>query len=156
MMAGETIATIAANEYLLRLEVPERHARFMKRGDPIRIGARGLASGGEVVGEGRIVQVYPELAGGRVVADAEAPGLGSYFVGERVRIWISAGKRKTIIVPSDYVFRRHGLDYVKVAQAAGEAIDLVIQPGQPVTLNGAPPGVEILSGLKAGDRLIRP
>ncbi|MGF1619954.1 MAG: efflux RND transporter periplasmic adaptor subunit [Rhodomicrobiaceae bacterium] len=156
MMAGETIATIAANEYLLRLELPERHARFMKQGDPIRVGARGLASGDEVVSEGRIVQVYPELAGGRVVADAEAPGLGSYFVGERVRIWISAGKRKTIIVPADYVFRRHGLDYVKVARAEGEAIDLVVQPGQPVTLNGAPPSVEILSGLRAGDRLIRP
>ncbi len=42
VMAGESIATIAANEYVLRLELPERHARFMKVGDAVRVGARGL------------------------------------------------------------------------------------------------------------------
>lgn len=30
VMPGESIATIAANEFLLRLELPERHARFIK------------------------------------------------------------------------------------------------------------------------------
>lgn len=156
MMAGESVATIAANDTLLRLEVPERHARFMKQGDPIKVGARGLAAAEEVVGEGRIVQVYPELVGGRVVADAEAPGLGGYFVGERARIWISAGKRKTVVIPADYMFRRYGLDYVKVAGTDGAPVDVVVQPGLAAALDGAAQGIEILSGLKAGDRLIRP
>ncbi len=156
MMAGESVATIAANEYLLRLELPERHARFMKKGDPVRIGARGANGSQNIVGEGRIVKVYPELQGGRVIADAEAPGLGDYFVGERALIWISAGTRKTIIIPSDYLFKRDGLDYVKVAQGNGPPLDVVVQPGLPVTLKGTPPSVEILSGLKRGDRLVRP
>jgi RND family efflux transporter MFP subunit len=156
MMAGESVATIAANDTLLRLEVPERHARFMKQGDPIRVGARGLAAGEEVVGEGRIVQVYPELVGGRVVADAEAPGLGGYFIGERARIWISAGKRKTVVIPADYLFRRYSLDYAKVAGTDGAPVDVVVQPGLAAALDGAAQGVEILSGLRAGDRLIRP
>ena len=47
VLAGESIATIAANEYLLRLELPERHARFIKVGDPVRLGGRGLGSGRE-------------------------------------------------------------------------------------------------------------
>ena len=44
VMAGESIATIAANEYLLRLEVPERHARFIKAGDVVHLGERGLGA----------------------------------------------------------------------------------------------------------------
>jgi hypothetical protein len=155
MMAGESVATIAANDYLLRLEVPERHARFMKPGDPIKVGARGLATSEEVVGEGHIVQVYPELVSGRVIADAEAEGLGGYFVGERARIWISAGKRNAIIIPRDYVFRRYGLDYVKLASADGAPADVVVQPGRPITFEGEA-GIEILSGLVPGDRLVRP
>jgi multidrug efflux pump subunit AcrA (membrane-fusion protein) len=42
VMPGETIATIAINNYILRLQLPERHAQFMKTGDTILIGARGL------------------------------------------------------------------------------------------------------------------
>jgi hypothetical protein len=36
VMPGESIATIAANAYLLRIEVPERHARFIRIGDPVK------------------------------------------------------------------------------------------------------------------------
>src|SRR3990172_3397171 len=70
VMPGESIATIAANAYLLRIEVPERHARFIKIGDPVKVGARGLSPDQEAIGDGRVVQVYPELQNGRVVADA--------------------------------------------------------------------------------------
>lgn len=38
VLAGESIATVAASEYLLRLEVPERHARSMRKGDRIKVG----------------------------------------------------------------------------------------------------------------------
>lgn len=110
VMAGESIATIAANQYVLRLELPERHARFMKVGDLISTGARGLAVADQASTEGRITMVYPELQGGRVLADADLAGLGDYFVGERVKVWISAGKRRTIVVPAEYTFKRFGLD----------------------------------------------
>lgn len=156
MLVGESVATIAANDYLLRLEVPERHARFMKKGDPVRIGARGLNGADKIVSEGLIAQVYPELQGGRVVADAEAADLGDYFVGARALVWISAGKRETIVIRSGYVFRRHGLNYVKLAQNKGPPLDVVVQSGLPVAQSDGPSGVEILSGLKSGDRLIRP
>ena len=72
VLPGESIATVAANQYLLRLELPERHAPFIKAGDAIKVGARGLGADRQVIGAGRIVQVYPELQSGRVVADAEA------------------------------------------------------------------------------------
>jgi len=156
VLAGETIATIAANEYLLRLALPERHARFIKVGDPIRLGARGLGSGDKPLAEGHIVQVYPELDNGQVLADAEVPGLGSYFVGERVLVWISAGKRQTFLVPRSYVFKRFGLDYVRLKRKDGTYADVVVQTGQDVKNTGGPKEVEILAGVTTGDRLVQP
>ena len=151
VMAGESVATIAANDYLLRLELPERHARFMKSGDVVRIGSRGLTPSQETIAEGRIVQVYPELQGGRVIADAEVPRLGDYFVGERVLVWISAGTRRTIVVPRGYIATRFGLDYARLAQGTAAAIDVVVQIGAPAKLKDGADGVEVLAGLKTGD-----
>jgi RND family efflux transporter MFP subunit len=154
VLAGESIATIAANEYLLRLEVPERHARFLQKGDKLKVGQRGLGPDQTGAIEGRIVQVYPEIQSGRVVADAEVTGLGDYFVGERTLAWISAGKRKTVVVPIDLTFRRFGLDYVRVA-TDGAPVDVVVQLGQPAPSEAAAPLIETLAGVKPGDKLVR-
>lgn len=154
VMPGEVIATIAANEYLLRLEVPERHARFMQKGDGLKVGKRGLGPDQEAPLEGRIVQIYPEIQNGRVIADAEVSGLGDYFVGERTLAWISAGKRTSVLVPSGLVFNRFGLDYVRLA-AAGQPVDVVVQLGL-ASSNAAAGHVEVLAGLKAGDQLVQP
>jgi multidrug efflux pump subunit AcrA (membrane-fusion protein) len=156
VLQGESVATIAANGYLLRLELPERHARFMSKGDTVKVGARGLSPDRGIIGQGHITQVYPELQSGRVIADADAPGLGNYFVGERTLVWISAGKRTTIIVPRSYVFQRYGLDYARVAQANGPTLDVVVQLGRPVAQGGDIASVEVLSGLKPGDTLVQP
>ena len=56
--------------------------------------------------------VYPEIQGGRVIADVEVAGLGDYFVGERTRVYIDTGKRRTIVVPPPIVYRRAGVNYV--------------------------------------------
>lgn len=154
VLAGESIATIAANEYLLRLEVPERHARFLQKGDRLKVGQRGLGPDQAGAIEGRIVQVYPEIQSGRVIADAEVAGLGDYFVGERTLAWISAGKRKRVVVPRELTFRRFGLDYVRVA-TTGAPVDVVVQLGQPAPSDGATPLVEALAGVRPGDRLVR-
>ena len=152
---GEGIATIAANQYLLRLEVPERHARFMETGALLKVGPRSLGADAQPANEGRIVQVYPEIQNGRVVADAEVDGLGDYFVGERALAWISAGTRKGIVVPRGLTFNRFGLDYVRVAQAK-TTIDVVVQRGRVVSGNNDSAMIEVLSGLKPGDRLVQP
>jgi len=156
VLAGESIATIAANEYLLRLELPERHARFIKVGDAVRVGARGLGPDETPLAQGHISQVYPELQNGRVVADAEVPDLGSYFVGERVLVWISAGKRQGFVVPRAYVFKRFGLDYVRLQRDDGTQADVVVQTGRDVKGAAGEERVEILAGIVAGDRLVRP
>ena len=154
VMAGESIATIAANGLLLRLELPERHALSMRSGDRIRLGTRGVAAPSTALGEGRIVRVYPELQGGRVIADAEVDSLGDYFVGERARVWISAGQRRTLVVPASYVVHRFGLDLVTIEGAGGAPMEVVVQLGQPAALADGSDGVEVLAGLKAGDKIL--
>lgn len=155
VLAGESIATIAAKEYLLRIELPERHARFIKVGEPIRVGARGLRADAAPLAAGRITQVYPQLTDGRVIADAEVPGLGNYFVGERLLAWISAGKRDTFLVPRSFIFKRYGLDYVRLEAKGGSTDDVVVQTGRSAD-DAATEMVEVLAGLEAGDKLVRP
>ena len=70
--------------------------------------------------------VYPEIQGGRVIADVEVPGLGDYFVGERTRVYVDAGTRRTLVVPASYVYRRAGVNYVRLA--GGD--EIVVQPGE--------------------------
>jgi RND family efflux transporter MFP subunit len=153
VMSGETVATIAANAYILRLHLPERHARFLRVGDEVQVGAAGLDLTGvdpsrtEKPRAGRIVQVYPALRQGRVVADVDVEGLGDYFVGERVAVHIATGKRRTFVVPPEYLFRRYGLAFAKLANGR----EVVVQPGLP-----ADGGIEVLSGLADGDVLARP
>lgn len=156
VLAGESIATIAAKGYLLRLELPERHARFIKVGDPIRVSARGLGPEDAPSAVGRITQVYPELKNGRVIADAEVPNLGSYFVGERLLVWISAGKRQSFLVPRSYLFKRYGLDYVRLDEGSGKLADVVVQTGRAAKDANGHDLIELLAGVKAGDRLVSP
>jgi len=154
IMAGESVADIAEQDFVLRLRVPERHARFLKAGDTIRLDTEAL--GESEPRFGTIQLVYPQIEDGRVVADAAVEGLGDYFVSERIRVWISAGDRAAFIVPAAYITTRFGVDYVKVRGADGVDIDVPVQRGRQQPLPGSPDGIEILSGLKAGDRLVRP
>ena len=148
VLPGETIATLAEDNYVLRLQLPERHAQFIRAGDKVLIGSRGLSdTPDETRREGRVRTVYPEIQGGRVTADVEVEGLGDYFVGERTLVWIGAGARRTIIVPSAFVFRRAGVNYVKLA----EGTEVVVQPGE---RHGD--AIEILAGLSDGDALVAP
>jgi RND family efflux transporter MFP subunit len=147
VLPGETVAVIAAEAYVLRLHLPERHARFLKAGDPVLVGERGLAVDRNVLREGRVRQVYPRLDRGRVVADVTVEGLGDYFVGERTRVHVAAGRRPAIVVPPDYLFTRSGVTYARLAGVG----DTAVQPGLP-----AADGIEVLSGLRPGDVLVKP
>ena len=148
VLPGETIATLATDNYILRLQLPERHARFMKAGDEVLVGSRGLQQQDqETLRPGRVRLVYPQIDQGRVIADAEVGGLGDFFVGERTRVYVATGKRDALVVPAEVVYRRYGVSYVKLK----DGTEVVIQPGLPV--DG---GIEILSGLNEGDEVVRP
>lgn len=152
ILPGETVAEIAEDGFLLRLQLPERHAGTTRQGDLVRI----QASAEGTARDGRIVKVYPELQQGRVIADATADGLGDFFVGERVPVEIGTGKRTILAVPAAALTTRNGLDYVSLRQKGGGAVtEVVVQRGNVLAM---PEGdlVEILSGLAAGDIVVLP
>lgn len=141
---GETAATIAQDNFILRLKLPERHARFLHVGDPVLVGERGLApeDGSGKITRGTVRLVYPELDNGQVVADAEAAGLGDHHVGERARVLVSSGEREVIPLPRSAVVRRAGVDLVTLADGRSVPVQTGRENGDQV---------EILSGLRPGD-----
>ncbi|MGI9376567.1 MAG: efflux RND transporter periplasmic adaptor subunit, partial [Tsuneonella suprasediminis] len=96
--------------------------------------------------------VYPSVAAGQVRADADVPGLDAALIGRRVAAQVDGGSRKGLIVPADYVVTRFGVDYVTVKPKQGEAAAVPVQTA-PVGEAGK---VEILSGVSAGDMLVKP
>ncbi len=154
VMSGETIATIGRADFVLRLRVPERHARFLKAGDRVRIDGSDIGQSGATFG--MISLVYPQIENGRVVADARVAGLGDYFLGERIEVWISGGERRAYIVPAHFILTRFGLDYAKLREADGTTIEVPVQRGREQPRPDMPDALEILSGLQAGDVLVQP
>ncbi len=154
VMGGDVVATVAEQNFVLRIEVPERHARYLKAGDPVRLDGGDLGLPGPRFGT--IKLVYPQIENGHVVADAMVLGLSDYFVGERVRVWVAAGTRSAIVVPGHLLTTRFGIDYARLMQANGQGADVPVQRGQDYPTPRLPDGVEILSGLHPGDRLLKP
>ena len=148
VLAGETIAAVAANNYILRLQLPERHARSMKAGDTILVGARGLeARDEETLRRGKVVLVYPQIDNGRVIADVAVEDIGDYFVGERTRVYVATGRRPALVIPEVSVYHRFGVSYAKLK----DGTEVAIQVGLPVE-----GGIEVLAGLHEGDVVLTP
>ena len=157
ILPGEQIARIAPGPYYLRLSLPERHAAEIVQGSDVLVGERGLAQAPgrpPAARRGRIVKVYPEITDGRVTADVEVEGLGDYFVNERTLVSIPVGRRTVLAVPSGAVRTLHGVDYVRVATAAG-GMDVAVILGEAFEADGQK-RIEILTGLHDGDRVVVP
>ena len=153
VLPGDPVAMIAQQDFKLRLRVPEEHARFLKAGDKIRID--GAELGGEASKWGVIDLVYPQIEEGRVIADAKVEGVGEYFVGDRLRVWISGGTRPAFVIPPSYVTTHFGIDYVQLRQG-DHTISVPVQRGRDLPSPDRPNGLEILSGIRAGDQLVQP
>lgn len=154
ILPGESVAQVAEANFVLRLSVPERHARFLHAGDKIRLDGADLGTNGAVFAT--VVLVYPQIQDGRVLADAAAPGVGKYFVGQRIRVWVSAGERMSYVIPGGLVSTRFGLSYVKRRGSESVTSDIPVQRGRDTPMPDMPDAVEILSGLRAGDVLVAP
>lgn len=153
VLPGDTVEMVAQQDFKLRLRIPERHARGLKVGDAVRID--GSETGEGAARSGTIDLIYPQIEDGRVVADARVDGLGEYFVGDRLRVWISGGPRAAFIIPASYITTRFGIDYVSVRSGTG-AIGVPVQRGRPMPSPELADGIEILSGVQSGDVLVRP
>lgn len=154
VLPGDTVATVAEQHFVLRLLVPEAYALHLKVGDTVRLDGQELGETGPAFGT--VTLIYPQIEAGEVRADATAPEVGQYFVGEQIRVWVPAGERRAIVVPSRFVFTRFGQDYVRLRRADGTSIDAPVQRGLPLPTPAMPDGLQILAGLSAGAVLVQP
>lgn len=144
--AGMSIATITAGPPLLRLDVPESLVQQLHVGAAVTINDESDLNGRH----GTVVQVYPAVAGGRVRADVEVPGLTADFVGRRVSVLLDVGTRRGITLPQRFVSTRFGIDYVRLVGKDGSASWVPVQTAP--TSDAAQ--VEILSGVSPGDVIV--
>ena len=135
---------------VLRIELPESEAANLKQGESIRF----LADDSEEPRFATIRQVYPAVSSGRVMADIDASGIDRQLVGGRVRVMAPAGERVAIVIPDAYIDTRYGADYARLSRKGGIVIEVPVQRGSRVPLEDMPDGVEILSGLRAGDVIL--
>lgn len=142
LMAGESVATVGGGGFFLRLAIPERHATALTQGAEIEIEA------GDTAEKGTLARIYPQIENGRVVADVEVPNLSNAFVDARVLVRIPVGTRAGLVIPTEALITRSGLDFVAV-KAQGETSLRSVVPGE--AHDGM---VEILTGLTAGDVIV--
>lgn len=151
VVGGQSIAQITAGQLLLRLELPERQAKALNVGEQVVLLDD---QSDEKVGTGVIQQIYPMVSTGRVSVDAAVAKLENQLIGERVRVAVTLGQRRAIVIPADYVTVRTGIDYVTL-QREGGAIEVPVQRGPQISTADIPNGLEILSGLQSGDVLVK-
>ncbi|HVN01206.1 MAG TPA: efflux RND transporter periplasmic adaptor subunit [Caulobacteraceae bacterium] len=146
---GQSIATLTAGPIVLRVETPEADAAGLKVGQTVDIAP---GQPGVPAGQAKIVQVYPAVDAGKVIADLDAPGLSNDLIGRRVALRLALGQRQALLVPVRFVITRSGVDYVRVLEPDGTADETPVQvaPG-PSAMQ-----VEVLSGAAAGDVLVAP
>jgi hypothetical protein len=59
------------------------------------------------------------------------------------------------VIPSSYVTTRFGIDYVRLRQA-DHTVDVPVQRGRHLPSPDLADGLEVLSGVRAGDQLVQP
>jgi len=140
---GEGLAIIGSGGSFLRLSVPERHATALKEGDSIIIGE------GKT---GRLAKVYPQIEGGRVLADVEVDNLDDRFVGRRIPVRLPIGERNGLLVPDSAVSLEGGIDFVTI-DIDGAPLRRAVVLGSKIEKDGQT-YYEVLTGIRAGDKLV--
>ena len=79
-------------------------------------------------------------------------GLGDYFVGDRMRVWVSGGERTRLRRAGALSSRRASASTTCGCIRQGDrTVDVPVQRGRELPRPDMPDGLEILSGVRAGD-----
>lgn len=145
VMPGELVATIAAGAQILRLLAPEGDAKGLNVGQSLNI----IGNNNEIISTSKITKIYPAIENGQVKIDIATDGQ-DHLVGERAEVLLPIGAREAIIIPANYLITRQGVDFVRLVRGQN-ALEIPVQRGTIQT-----GGVEILTGLSAGDIIVLP
>lgn len=144
IMPGEAIAVIAGGVPVLKLVVPQADASGLKVGQALSL----TDELGSVAGQAAILKIYPSVMNGQVEVDLASDGPEERFVGQRVSVLLPVGSRNAIAVPPAYLRTRAGVDYARILRGQ-TVMEVPVQRG-----SAQAAGVEVLSGLVAGDVIV--
>lgn len=144
VLPGQLIARVTAGPLLVRLDVPEASALSLKPGDTVRLNEPGLPA------NGRVDRVWPGAIAGLVRVDVMVDGLPDRLLGRRVSAAVPTGMRTALIAPRRFVRISHGIAQVALQQSTS-IVDVPVEIAQTTD----PAQVELLSGVTAGDLLVR-
>ncbi len=151
VMPGETVALVALGPPVLRLAVPERELAAIKPGQTIPVDDPQAG----VAGIGEVTRIYPDIRDGTLRVDVTLPGLSDRVIGRHVLVSVALPPVPRVVAPRSAIFTRFGMDFVHLREAGG-TLTVPVELGNPVRTSGLPDGVEVLSGLIPGDRLLTP
>lgn len=149
VMPGDVVVAVSTGARVLRMELPESEAGFLRPEQEIRL----IAENDRAPRTARVRQVYPAIQGGRVMVDLDAVDFAGDFIGARVRVLVPTGKRSAYVIPQGYLLTRYGVDYVRLLHD-GRVVEVPVQRGARTSSEENPDGIEILSGLRDGDRIV--
>jgi hypothetical protein len=90
-----------------------------------------------------------------VIADVEVEKLDTAFVNARVLVEVPIGTRTALLAPLDAVVNRHGVDFMSVEGHDGDVVERTVILG--AEQEGDNAGlIEVISGVSAGDKVVRP
>jgi RND family efflux transporter MFP subunit len=149
VMAGAPIVSLVQMQPLrLRTAVPEREARMVRVGQPVRV----MVEGASGTHQGHVARLSPSVdeANRTLLVETEVSNTSGVLRPggfSRAEIVVASGYR-ALIVPAAAVVTFAGIDRVFLVND-GKASEKRIRTGR-----RADEGVEVVDGIKAGDRVV--
>jgi RND family efflux transporter MFP subunit len=142
LQAGGLVARIAAAPAVIRIAVPERHLDRLQQAAGLTLNT---STGSEPA---ELLRLYPDVRKGRVEADLRLPADASPLpVGRRLAVTLTLDEVERVLIPTRLITAHHGLSFVNRAEHGRTLVQLGARDGDRIT---------VLSGLRAGDRLLAP
>jgi RND family efflux transporter MFP subunit len=148
-MPGQPLLRIEDNRNLrLEVTVKEQDIRYISSGKSVRVAIDAMP-GKEI--KGTVAQVVPasDVRTHSFVVKVDVPAEKGLITGMYGRAFFPTEKREAIVVPRAAVVEMGGLSGVHLISAEGNAVFQMVQLGEE-----RGDGVEVLTGLKRGDRVI--
>lgn len=149
VQAGEAIvALVRVNPLRLRVEIPERQSWKIRLGQPVTV----TVEGSETHYTGQLVRISPAISetNRMLVAEAELPNDGRLRPGAFVRAEIVVEETPALLAPQTAVHVFAGVEKMRVIEN-GKTVEKTVRTSAYRT-GGQ---VEIISGAKAGDVVVR-
>jgi RND family efflux transporter MFP subunit len=148
-LPGQPLLKIEDNRHLrLEVTVKEQDILHIRPGSKVRVQIDAL-SGKDIMATVSQVVAASDVRTHSFIVKIDIPAEKGLITGMYGKAFFSIGRREALLVPKSAIVEMSGISGVYVVSPAGTAVFQMVQPGD---VHGNE--VEVVSGLKQGDRVI--